>query len=82
MIGKAAGVGKLFAHAPPSICHQQTVEDVGRFAYGCGNGLDCKRRELVRNMGVCLQAGVVAVFGVDEVHGLALSRGGKELAIA
>ena len=82
MIGKSAGVGKLFAHAPPSICHQQPVENVGCFAYGCRNGLDRERRELVRNMGVCLQAGVVAVFGVDEVHGLALSGGGKELAIA
>ena len=57
MVGEAAGVGVLFADAPPGLVHQEPVEDVGRFVDGSRDGLGGKRRVPVGDVRVRLDAG-------------------------
>ena len=81
MVGEPAGVGILLLDPPPGLVHRQTVEQIGCLADGRGDRLRCERREAVVDMGIGLDAGVVAVAGVDRVHRLALPRSGVELAV-
>ena len=82
MIGEAARVGELLADMAAGVVHEQAVEDVRGFARRRGDHLGCKRRVLVRDVTVGFQAGGIAIFCVDQVHGLALLCRGEELAVA
>ena len=82
VVGEAAGVGVLFADVAAGLVHQQAVEDIGRLVDGCGDDLGREGSEAVRDVGVGLEAGLVSVPGIDQVHGFPLARGREELAIA
>ena len=82
MVGEAAGISILLTDFLASIGHQQAVQNVGRLVHRGRNGLGGEGPELVGDMGVGFQPGFMAVFGVDQVHRLALARGGEELPIA
>lgn len=82
MVGEAASVGILLPDFLASVGHQQSVQNVGRFVHRGRDGLGGEGSELVGDMGVGLQPGFMAVFGVDEVHRFALAGGGEELPVA
>ena len=82
MVGEAARVGVLLADAPPGLVHQESVEDVGGFVDGGGDGLGGERGEPVGDVRVRLDAGLGSVAGVDQVEGFAAAGGREELAIA
>ena len=73
VIGEAARVGELLADMASSIVHQQAIEDVRRFACRCRNHLGCERRILVGDVAIGFQARGIAIFRVDQVHGLTCS---------
>jgi len=52
VIGEAASVGILLCDLAPCLVHQQTVQDIGRFAHGGRNVLGGEGSELVGDMGV------------------------------
>ncbi len=81
MVGEAASVGILFADFLASVGHQQTVKNIGCLVHRGRNGMGGEGSELVGDMGIGLQSGFMAVFGVDEVHRDALAGGGEELPI-
>ena len=82
VIGEAARISELLADMAAGIVHKQAVEDVRSFARRRRDHLGRERRILVGDVGISLQARGIAVFRVDQVHGLALFRGGEELAVA
>ena len=82
MVGEAAGVGVLFADAPPGLVHQEPVEDVGRFVGGGRDGLGGERGESVGDVRVRLDAGFGPVPSVDQVEGFFPATGREELAVA
>ena len=81
MVGEAARVGILLADILARARHQQAIQNVGSFVHRGRDGLGGEGAELVGHMGVGLQPGLLAVFGVDEVHRLALSCRREELPI-
>ena len=48
MVGEATRIGVLFADAPPGLVHQESVEDVGGFVDGGGDGLGGEREGLAK----------------------------------
>ena len=82
MVGAAARVGTLLAEAPTGPGHRQPVEDIGGFVDRGRDCLRCEGSELVREVGIGLEARFAAIAGVDQVHCFALVRGRKELAVA
>ena len=82
MVGEATRIGVLFADAPPGLVHQESVEDVGGFVDGGGDGLGGERGEPVGDVRVRLEAGFGSVAGVDQVEGFAAAGGREELAVA
>ena len=82
MVCEAAGVSVLLADILASIGHQQTVKNVGCLVHRGRDGLGGERTKLVGDMGVGLQPGFAAIFGVDQVHRLSLTCCREELAVA
>ena len=82
VISEAACVCILFLDPFADIIVQQPIKDVSCLADRGRNGLRCKRRKLVRNMRVGFQPRLISVFGIDQIHRLALSGGWKELIVA
>ena len=82
MICKAAGVGILFFDLPSGLIHQQTVQDIGCLVHRGRDVLCGERAKLVGDMGVSFESWFGTVFRIDEIHRLALPRGGEELPVA
>ena len=82
MVGEPAGVGVLLADVAAGFVHQQAVQDVRRFVDRRRDDLRGEGSEAVGHRGIRLEPGLATVFGIDQIHGLALSCGRKELAVA
>ena len=82
MIREAAGVGILLFDFSPRLIHQQPVQNVRSLVDCCRDVLSCERPELVGDVGVGLQAGLLPIFRVDKIHRLAMPRCRKELTVA
>ena len=82
MVGEAAGVGILLSDLASRLVHEKPVEDVRRLIDCCRDRLRREGSELVREMGVGLEARCIAVSRVDQVHRFSLASGREELPVA
>ena len=80
-IGEAPSIGILFFDPLSGRIHQQSIQYIWSLIHRCGNELGSEGTVLVGHMGAGFQAWLIAVFRVDQVHRLALPRGGKELPV-
>ena len=81
LVGGAAGVGVMLGDAQPGAVMEQPVEHVRRLGRGRRDDLGVERAELVGDVGVERDAGLVAVPGVDVAERLAPAARAEELPV-
>jgi hypothetical protein len=80
-LGEAAGVGGMLLDCQAGLVKQETVQDVRRLMRRGGDHLGVEGTELVREMAVEADAGLVAVAGVELGAGRTMAAGLEELAV-
>ena len=70
VVGEAGGVGVMLFDPQVGFVIEQAVQHVGGVPHADVDDLGVKGRVLVGNVGVKLDAGFAAVFGIDVAHGV------------
>ena len=81
LVGGASGVGEVLDDAQPRAVLEQPVQHVRRLGRGRRDDLGVERSELVRDMGVERDPGLVAVPGIDVAQRLAAAARAEELPV-